>query len=267
MLRLRTAAAALLLGSAPVHAACEEATLNAELDAAEAAFLAMDSAAFTAAWERSTATVDCLDAPITPATAARVHGVMALSAFLNRDENTLLAAFHALHRADPEQSFGDWLPERHPILLEWRLATRLEPTAPVPLVKTRGVTVWIDGTAAQERVPDQPAVLQRIEDGAVTSSMLYLPPPEPPPWAAVEAPRMRPELRRRLILGSALTVSLAGTAAFFAVSDAAHDRYVSPATAYSELDGLEQRARRSSVAGIVGASVSAGLGATLVVLW
>ena len=255
----------LLIGTASA-AGCDVDSLTAEVAAARAAFNAMEPEAFTAARQQLGQTLACLDTPVPPPTAAAVHGILALEAYLARDEARTVAAFQAAALADPDFSLDGWLPERHPIGLEWRLAQRLETPTATPF-STKGVEIWVDGRPADGRVLDQPAVLQRTEAGRVSDSLLWVPPGPTPGWADATAPRVAPEVKRHLILGSLLAASLATTGVVLGVADSAESRFADAATPYDELESLRQRANRMSASGIGTATTYLGLATALVITW
>ncbi len=253
-----------LLMPSALASECDLAAVEAHIQAAQQAFLSMAADQFRQERRAISDDIGCLKVPVEPELAAQVHTLVALEAFLDRDEERSIAALHAVRRIQPDQPLGDWLPEEHPISYPWYMAKRLQPR-PAVAFSERGVEILVDGRPADARVPNQPAILQNIAGGKVVDSILVLPPASEPTWAAAAPPRLTPDIKRRLILGSVAVGSAASTAALFAVSNAAHDRVLSYDLAYGEVDEVSDRANTFSIAGIANAAVTLGVTTALVI--
>jgi|GEM_PF-3550036 len=261
----------LLLASAvlfaPAQAAdCSPSAVQVHVDGARAAFFALDETGFRVELEAMRQVVACMDTPIAPTLAAEVHSVVALDGFLSEDEGRTLAAFHAVRRSAPDFDLKQHVEGYHPILLEWRLSGRVQPSAPEPFVRAED-NVLVDGLTATGRALDQPAVLQRTHNTTVTDSLLWLPPATVPTWAEARSPRVTPEVRRRLWWGGATFVTAAASGTLLAIASSAHERYVSEDVAYQDLDDAESRLRAVNISGVVTATAMVGCATGLVLTW
>ena len=261
--------AALLMG-AMGWAACDAPSsvegLEGHLSDARASFLALDEAGFNGATAAVAADVACLREPLSPGLAAEVHTVAALSAFLARDEARTIAAFQAALADDPGLDLSAWLPASHPANLELRLAARLPVEPARHFAPHKDERIWVDGAAERGLVPDQPAVLQREQSGAITDGLLYLGSPLPE-WAPLAADRLPPEVRRRMWLGGTGGSVASATIGMLLIAANAHSRYVDPNTAYTDLGRFERTANIASIGAIAGGIATTGLGVALLATW
>ena len=263
----------LLLATAPLLAApgsCPGATTSSDLvrEASSAceAFGALEGERFRAAEGRLMERLVCLGEAVAPDSAAQVHVVRGLAAFLDDNEAGTVSSFQAAQAADPSWELGDWLPATHPARLDWRFAERLAAPAPGPLAPAPGVTVLADGHPAMELVPGRPAVLQRQVDGQIQETLLWSG-GALPDWAPLAAPRLAPEARRRLWLGAGTALTASATAALLTVASSAHARYTDLDTPYTDLAELEKRANSTSTAAILTGVATGGLGVGLILTW
>jgi hypothetical protein len=255
-----------LAEAAPCEAPVPGDQLVALADDAQAAFSEMDGGGFDAAVQGVEAGVPCLDAPLSPAQAGRVHMTLGLDGYLARDTARSVRAFQAAQAADPALDPSSWLPETHPLHQEWRFAQGLAAAAPDDIAPPDGVRVFADGVVSKALHTTRPAVLQRVEGDRV-DSLLWRPGEPLPAWTPPAPTRLSASARRHIWLGSG-TLALAGaTTGLLIASDALHDRYVDERTAYGELAELETGVRTTSTAAIVAGSVGLGLATTLVVTW
>lgn len=238
--------------------------LVAQAQAAQVAFGSMDGGAFGQSMGQLQAGLPCSSASLSPSQAAQVHLSFGLAAFLEGDEAGTVASFQAAQAADPTLELGVWLPETHPVRLDWRFAARLESAPPLRLDPPEPLIV--DGRIQDTLTPGQPAVLQQMQAGALEQT-LYWQGEELPEWAPLADPGMSPEVKRRLILGGATVAVAAGSASMWAVGASAHARYVDPDLPYEDMAALERQANLASGAAIGGAVLTAGLGLTLAGTW
>lgn len=245
---------------------CDEAALYAQVNEARAAFFELDEPRFVAARTAVEDTVACMEAPISPALAAEVHGVVALDAFLAQNEDLTLDAFHAARAASSDFDPRTWTSDTHSIHFEWRFSGRLEPDAPVAFAD-RDAVVVVDGRIADGRIPTQPAILQKLSGDEVVEGLLWVPPGTVPTWAEAAARRMEPAVRRRIIWGSATALSAIGTGVLLGFASNAHEQYVSGGVDYADLGEAEGRLQALNIGAIAAASTTLGLGTVLVVRW
>lgn len=253
-------------GEAPCGAPAGPAALQESAERASVAFGALDPPTFAAAREDLDAGLPCLDQPVPPEVAARIHVVSALASFLDDDEAGTVAAFQAAQAADPALSLGDWLPEAHPVRLDWRFAQRLETALPSPVEVADGAELHADGRAVEALVLGRPAVLQRRSAGTVAET-LYWQGDTLPDWVSLAEPRLSADTRRHLWLGAGTAVSASATVALLAVAASADRRFSEDDTPYSDLEGLRRTANTASTLGIGAGALTTGLGLTLAFTW
>src|SRR5688572_19356675 len=91
--------------------------LQADLQAAEAAYVQLDLPGFEVAVERTRTALPCLGAVIPPSTAAWLHRTEGLAAFAASDPIRAEQAFGAGRRVQPAYTFpADVAPEGNPVL-------------------------------------------------------------------------------------------------------------------------------------------------------
>lgn len=255
-----------LAAEAPCVEAASPGELRSAAEVASRAFGALDPQTFATSRAHLEAGIPCLAEAISPEVAARLHVVGALGAFLEDDEARTVAAFQAAQAADPELELGSWLPEAHPIRLDWRFAERLEAAPPSGVGVAGGAALLADGQATGALVLGRPAVLQRVGAERLEET-LYWPGDTLPDWLELTEPRLSPDVRRHLWLGAGTAVSASATAALLAVAARAEDRFGEDDTPYGDLEGLRRTANTTSALGIGSGLLTAGLGLTLALTW
>jgi hypothetical protein len=166
----------------PAH----RADLALDLQAAEQAFGKLDRQAFSASRMEVLADIACLAEPLWPSEAARVHGLMALDAFLRHDDGAAVTSLRAASQADPAFDLPLALfPAGHPLRLELAVARGLVPGAGRPVPMPREGTITVDGAPAVLAPAERPAILQWLVPPEVRGT-LYLAPGDPlPEWGKV----------------------------------------------------------------------------------
>jgi len=265
------------------RAACPADTqeLSTEVQAAGAAFSAMDLDGFVAARARAAEDLVCLAEPLTPPDAAAYHRMEALAAFLERDSDGVVTAFRAALSVQPAYELPTSMsPPGHPLHTLYQ-AARDAPTAePLAMLVPPGATVNVDGLQSTTRPADRPAVLQLVaHDGAVLWSGFVKTGAELPEWPEVELPpaptlaplpvtEMPPPVRRTSVplLVSAGAVALA-SGGMYVAARTSRARFDDPETPFEDLEGIRRRTNTletgSQVAGV--AAVGMGVAALLVV--
>ncbi len=251
------------------HAECNTALLDARLEEAERALGNVDLPAFRAAAEGATATVACLEQALTPAAAARVHRVVGLQAFFDKDADAAAAAFAAARAADPSSTIPEsWLPAGHPARKAWihldpvpSASERLEPPLDGDLL--------FDGLETLARPSLRPTIAQWRTDDEVKASV-YLWPGSAmlsydvagPVVISKRAPRDGPSVPL-LVASGAL---LAGAGVSYALAADAHQRWEDPSTATSELDDLRELNNGLFVTSVLAGAMGAGSAVTAFVV-
>jgi hypothetical protein len=231
---------------------------------ARESFARMSAERFAEQVARLEAAVPCLDRQLTPEQAAELHTVRALAAFLESDEVSAAASLQAALAASPELSL-DWLPPGHPIFFELRYAARTMVDERRSLRPESGLVV-VDGRMVDEVVPDRPAILQHEADGAVLDSALIALGEPLPDWAPLAPMPLSPEVRRRLWLGGAATVSALTSGTLLGLSAQYRETYLRT-TDHALLPDLERKTNLTSAGSIAMAGLAAGFGVGLAIAW
>jgi hypothetical protein len=177
-----------LLGwAAPAVASCPVPVgqLEGAVDSAQLAFTRMDAGAFRAASDVAFAGVECLAEPVPRATAARLHRLRGLRAFVDGDDPGARAAFSAARAADPAYRFpAALLPTDHPARALFDEATLgLEHRSFVPRPTTGALQ--FDGAPAGSRPSTRATVMVVLDGQGRVARSAYLWPDDPlPPYAS-----------------------------------------------------------------------------------
>ena len=187
----RTLVALALVASAPARAADCVATEDEVLAEARAIFVAaaaMDAAALSAAHARLVDRLGCLQAPVTPATAARVHAAQAVERYLVADEASTSAALRAACRAAPDQRLPATIAPPGNRLHELQGQACAAPAgASIPLAPAP--SLWVDGRPWADVPSDQHLLVQLVPDDHVQSRASYVAEGSlVPAWAQAPAP-------------------------------------------------------------------------------
>ncbi len=269
--------------------ACDEATsssdLSRQVEAAEQAYGDLDIDGFIAATDTLAAALPCLSEPVTRSTAANVHRVVGLRAFVDKDGENAKLAFAAGRAIQPDYRFPDTLiPPGNPILSDYEaIPLSIESRTTPPDLASEGA--WrFDGQDGVERPTTWPTVAQALDArGAVKGSVYLWPgdtlqafdttvegiqatpvaPPEPLPPAPSEAGGPN----KGLLVGAAGMAVVTGVT--YALANSAAKTYRDIETPYEDLDGLRKQANGMTVGWATSATLTAGLGASafLVARW
>lgn len=174
----------LLLLATLSHAACPAtpSAVEAGIVAVERAFSAMNAAGVASAASTLEVLATCLDAPIDPALAVRMHGTAGLAAFVAGDSERAAVAFASARRIDPSWAPNATLvPKGHPIRA---LSTRIDP-ASLGVERLRppsaGILIF-DGVPARGRPDGTATVAQWVIDDRVVSGAYVWPGAPLPPY-------------------------------------------------------------------------------------
>ena len=256
-------------------APCEATSAQVEAATQKAfdAFLAMDPEAFEKHQKLAARAFGCLREPLSPEEAAAWHRLLALAAFLERDEEAAVARFTAARVADGETRLPETIaPEGHPLDQLFERADPEKTGAIEPLTAPDGGRIWVDGSEGAVRPVDRPAVLQIADpEGVVVQtddvplggaapdwSALRFAAPEPEP-----EPEPEPSVTRKgpnVPLGVAAGVAAATSGATFALASATRSRFDDPGTDFDDLDALRGQTNGLVVASGATAGLAVGLG-------
>lgn len=183
--------------------------LQAEIDAASAAYVAMDLDRFTGLAEAAREDAACLEEPAPAELARRLHQVLALWAWVRRDPAATTAALRGALAVDPLYDPGDDLaPAGGRLRSLYDAARAAAPSAPRPV----GVELRVDGRASRLLPVDRAALVQ-LEQGGLRS--WYLDGsgvPEELEAALAPAPVRRGHPSRGLLVAGLVTGAVAGGA-------------------------------------------------------
>lgn len=273
---LRIALGFMMLASVPVagRAACPADTdaFSASVDAASAAFAAMDVEGFSSRQARADADLACLEEPLTRSDVAAYHRMSGMSAFLQRDREGAVAAFRAALAVQPAFELpASIAPEGHPLRALYEQAAVATDADPVAVLVPRGATLLVDGQRSTTRPVDRPALLQllgpdgavlwsgRVDAGAVLPAWPEVPEVEGVAEALPVAPMPAPrKVSIPLLSGAGVAVVAAG--GLYAGAWASRAAYDDPDTPFEDLDGLRTRTNTLTTASQVTAVTAVGLG-------
>jgi hypothetical protein len=257
-----------LTGRATCPADSQE--LSTEVQAAGAAFSAMDLGGFVAARTRAAKDLVCLEQPLTPPDAGAYHRMEALAAFLQRDAEGSVAAFRASLSVQPAYELPTSIaPEGHPLHTLYETARGAPAGEALAILSPEGASVHVDGLRSATRPADLPAVLQLVAyDGSVLWSGYVDARSELPAWPEIELPPAPPipvvEVVPPRRVSVPLLVSAGAVAAasggLYAAARTTRARYDDPQTSFEDLDGIRQRTNGLETASQVAGAAALGMG-------
>jgi hypothetical protein len=230
--------------------------LASRLEAAEAAYVALDAEAFERALDDATLLVPCLSDVPPRELAARMHRLDGLRLFAGGDNEGALASMQAARVLDPGYRFPDeTLPADHALRVAYEALPTDEGSAVRPPQPVDGVFVF-DGVEQPWRPLDR-ATLFQLVDGPTVSTTRMLAPEEDLP-----AYRARPRARNRLLVGSGILIGLSGL--FYGLAWSANDQFweTDSGATISDYESLQAQSRTYTAL----SATSLGLGIGGVVL-
>lgn len=259
--------------------------LVASVEAAEAAFAALDVAAFRAATNKVTAEANCLADSASRPVVARLHRIEGLRAFVDGDTARADQAFAAARAIEPAYTFPEALvPEGHPVRVRYT-ALSPQPGGSTALPSPTSGYLTLDARSSRDRPADRPALLQVVGDDGGVRASAYLWPGDPPPSydsaaaVAVAPPPVPPTATKdptprerkgpNLPLAVAAGASLAVAGGTMGLAAGSHAAYYAEDARPADLDGLRARTNglylTSVGTGVLG--VGLGVGAVLAGRW
>jgi hypothetical protein len=258
--------------TAPTHVS----DLTAEAGSASRAFVEMDLGGFKDHADHAQNDIPCLGDIVSPSDAAELHRMVALRAFVDRQDDQAIAAFRSALATEPDTALPGNFPTGHPLQVLYDRAKNAPAGQSTAISGPPGFDVWIDGTRTVVRPSDRPVIVQLAwPDGRVVWSGYDAPLPDastlPAPPVSATTPHTTPVTKERHgshapLLAATGAVALASIG-MYAGSAAVHGKYLDHATPYGDLDGLRST-NHALVFGAAGAGVATlGLGVALAVTW
>jgi len=252
--------------------------LDLLLEAAEGAYSRADLPAYRQAMDEVAPALSCLDEPTTRSLCARLHRVMGLHHFLERELDAELASFAAARHVQPGYRLPtDLIPEGNPVRDHY-LAVSIDDPTFVDLPRPASGYLTLDGREGLLRPTSWPTVAQHLGDDGGVLDTWYLAPGAPAPDYPVEQPPPEVELlpdapaaRSPARLRTPLLVTAGGcalaSAVALGVALASSDRYHDPQTTdVDELERLRSRTNLSTRMSVVLGGAAVGTGAAAVVV-
>lgn len=199
----------------PITAAALSAEIREAFRSYEAEFVV-----FQRGTDAALASVSCVEDSIPAVTAAALHRNLGLSRLADGEQAAAFAAFRAAHAADSALTLPPGASVEAVSL--WERAAAEPPSARAALPLRRGTSLRIDGTVADDRPVELPAVVQADIDGRIVWSVYAPAGPDittpaylrPTSSVASRAPRPpRPPLTARQKTGIARAVTWSGAGA------------------------------------------------------
>ena len=168
-----------LLFSTSAHAACVHTAYLSEIedlaDKAEQEYPAMDAGSFVEVSGKLLQSVECLEEPMRPETAARVHRIVALRARVAEGNiDAARMAFAASRKLDDRYTFPkDMIGPRDPENIDYTaIPTSMRVTEEVR--RPIEGNIRFDGQPGRERPVNWPTIYQRFEAGGSLAESKYL---------------------------------------------------------------------------------------------
>lgn len=249
--------------------------------AAEQAFAAADVAGFEALSNRALALPSCVYGAVPRSTAAALHRLAGLRAFVRKEQSEAELAFAAARRLEPAYAFPTTLvPSGHKIRT-WYDAIQPIPDSVALLPEPAKGSLVVDGEASRERPAVLPAVVQLTGTGGKDRGGYFRPqddlfaykakdPAPLPTSAAAPAPPTAAPARERkgphlpLAVSCAVAAVLTGGAGVLAAR--ADQEYWDRSTPEGDLDGLRVEVNALSAAAIGFGAVAVGTGVASITL-
>ncbi len=266
----------LLSVSGIASAGCDVAQLDEAIDHAESAFAELRVDDFEVSIDQIDLMLECLEGPVVPETAARLHRIQGIVKYAVGDERRATSSLMAARRLDPGHPIPDSLvPPDHPVRQIYdNVDLGQDPTTDVPEPKSG----WLafDGERGLGRPLERATVVQVFkEDGRAVTARYSFPGDPMPPYpgfrSSMSADMLgvdavaEPSRRTPVGLFVAGGVMLAAGAGGLFMANA-QDQAMDDATTVQELDAAFGRQKTFGYAGyaLVGTGlVGIGLGFAL----
>ena len=191
--------------------------------------------------------LSCVVEPISPVTAAQIHQVEALHAFLQRDYQSFNAHVLAANSIRPDQNFPiESFPIPHPLRDQINQASLQYVASPQKIRRPFDGDVWIDGVQQSSIPTNRPYIFQYCSPDHQSHTILLgaLEEPEYPKWS-LEPLNISLEPKLTALSGGMGTLALV----YMGMAFSAERQFWDLSTPQSELQGLYTKTRvRAGVA-------------------
>lgn len=182
MFRMLLAIMVFLMMTASAWATCPDAVgaaaLMKSVELGEGAFALMDRDEFLARRNQAIETVACLNEQVSQIEAARLHRLLALAAFIQKDRERAVIELAVSRRLDPRYVFPEGLiPIGHPISGLYEKAAAVVPSGELQTVLAPvGGWVLVDGERTDARRSTESAIVQIVAgNGKIIESRFVKP--------------------------------------------------------------------------------------------
>lgn len=178
------------------EAACPASTADmvTNLDAATAAFSAMDRATFFTSRDKAREQLRCLDGKLLAVDAATFHQVEALHAYVAKDPDGTRLSFRAAVGAQASYDLPQTLaPEGNPLRGLFDEAKNAPAGPQVGVQVPEDAALYVDGSRSQTRPTDRPAVIQLVLGSGELHWTGYVGAGDAPSWPALPEKPKEPE--------------------------------------------------------------------------
>jgi len=256
----------LLVATAWADCSATTADLQLTMEDAEAAFSALDIAAFRAATDKANTDVRCLREVAPRPMVARLHRLEGLRWWADSDFARAHASFAAARAIEPGYAFPEaMVPTGHPVLVVYQESDpAIGGENPVPAPDQ--AVLWFDGRTSLDRPVTRATLAQLVADqGDVRASALLWPGEPLFPYQAAIPVKKGPNLPLTIAAGA----SLAAGGVLLGLAAADYDTFHDPSTPAGDLPGLQASTNTLyfSALGAGALAVGTGVGAVVTGHW
>ncbi len=231
-------------------AASDVATLSARLEAAERAYVDLDSAGFDTAMDDAALLLPCLAELAPTPVAARYHRMEALRLYGAGEPVDAEASLRAARALEPAYVFSDeLLPKDHELRRRYESLDGAPGDERRPAQPREGALAF-DGLITPRHPLDRATIVQLVGQDGIEGTKVLRPGDPLPPFDA------RPRTRTRLVAASGAL--LAASAAFYGLAWTTHPEFWDPSLDVDRADLARYQSTSRTFAALSGASLGLG---------